>query len=48
MIDDGWEVEVYDDIRERYDQDFGINYPKIHPADLISIGTKSDPFLSRT
>ena len=41
--DDDWEVEAYDDISERYDQDFGTNHPKIYPADLISVGTNSDP-----
>ena len=41
--DDDWGVEVCDDIRERYDQDVGTNSPKTYPADLISIGTKSDP-----
>ena len=41
--DDDWEVEAYADICERYDKDFGTTYPNIYPADLISIGTKSDP-----
>ena len=41
--DDDWVLGSYAQTREMYDKEFTTNFPRILPADLICIGTKSDP-----